>query len=86
MDVKCPVCEGSAVVYVDERDDYEGNKCRRIAYCEFCDAKGKFSDVTDKGKAVREYWNTLNALEAKRELRQSALEKLTDEEKEALGL
>jgi hypothetical protein len=85
MNIKCPVCEGSGKTWTEPRDAYEGNKGRRLGYCDFCDGGGVISDVYDRGKAVKAYWETLRKLEETRELRKSALAKLTDEEKEAMG-
>jgi hypothetical protein len=94
----CPCCAGQIIRKFSDRDPIEGYKLAPQYHCPLCEGKDSFeSSHFLYGPSVA-FWKTLKeeaserqkALHEKRqkekELRQSALSKLTDEEKTALNI
>lgn len=97
---ECFVCEGSGKVWHPDshRDAYEGNKLRGTCKCPCCDGKGNaprtsvlgqtfiyFARKTTKEKDDLERKRAIQE-ETDRTLRRSAINKLTHDELNALGI
>lgn len=84
--VRCPCCAGQGKILVGERDPIEGSKMQGTEKCPFCVGAGMFLTTEIAGKALLAYYKVLEDERKANETRQRALSKLTDEEKEVLGL
>jgi DnaJ-class molecular chaperone len=96
--VQCIPCNGHGFRATGDRDPIEGSKMQGMDKCTRCKGAGRIFTNTPMGKATAAYWTVLEREQKieednarkKRErlegLKKSGLAKLTQEERQALGL